>query len=78
MVTPAGTAETIKEWVAKYDRPTVYNFDDRTISSIFGDQGVGFILFQQSGAGGVLTAAFELAAYDIKHERSKPFIFTQI
>lgn len=36
-------------WVSKNQRPTIVNFDDRTIGEIFGEQKLGFILFNSEG-----------------------------
>lgn len=68
----------MKEWIAKYERPTVYPFDDRTIGNIFGDRGTGVILFQSSTAGEALTEAFNDAATEIRVNRGQPLIFTDI
>ena len=78
MVTPASDAESIKEWIAKYERPTVYPFDDRTIGQIFGERAVGVILFQQNEAGEVLADSFNNAAHESRIERLKNYIFTDI
>jgi len=49
----------LRTWIQKHERPTVFAFDDRTIGDIFGERGVGVILFQSASAGGdALNQAF--------------------
>jgi hypothetical protein len=39
-------SEDLKKWIGRYERPTVYPFDERTISTVFGEKGVALILFE--------------------------------
>ena len=72
------STEGLKEWIAKYERPVVYAFDDRTIGNIFGDRGVGVVLFESSEAGEALSQAFQDAATEIRINRGQNLIFTTI
>lgn len=57
----------------------MFAFDDRTIGDIFGERGVGVILFQSSAAGGeALNNAFIEAANTVRVEQGKSLIFTSI
>lgn len=68
----------MKEWIAKFERPVVYPFDDRTIGNIFGDRGVGVVLFHSAEAGEALSQAFTDAATEIRINRGQFLIFTDI
>jgi len=43
------TSTDLKQWISKYERPTIYPFNDRTIGDIFGERGVGVIFFPPNG-----------------------------
>ena len=68
----------MKHWIARYERPNVYPFDDRTIGDIFGERGVGVILFQSPQAGEALNQAFSDAAEEVRVNQGKTLIFTSI
>lgn len=71
--------ENLKGWIQKNERPTVYPFDERTISDIFGERGVGVILFHSGEAGEALVEAFTEAAVDIRVNQGKSaLIFTDV
>lgn len=64
-------SDNLKDWLQKHERPTVYPFDERTISGIFGEKGVGVILFHSGEAGEVLGSAFKEAAEEVRVNQGK-------
>ena len=64
-------SDSLKDWIQKHERPTVYPFDERTISGIFGEKGVGVILFHSGEAGEALASAFNDAAKVIRVDQGK-------
>jgi hypothetical protein len=68
----------LKSWITKFERPTVFLFDERTIGDIFGDRQVGVVLFQSADAGEALSEAFSAAAEEVRVNQGKTLIFTEI
>jgi len=70
--------EDIKQWIGKNERPTVYPFNERTISEIFSESASAIILFQSPVNGEALNEAFAEAANQWRVVAGKNFIFTDI
>lgn len=69
----------IKSWISLYDRPFVYDYDDRTSKELYTEKRNGIILFvPTSEASLAIIAAFREASEDLKLKQKKRLIFTQI
>lgn len=69
--------EDVKSWIAAHERPTVYEFNDRTISQIFSEGGSAIVLFH-SEDNQELSKAFSEAAEEVRVVGGKDIIFTNI
>lgn len=69
----------IKSWISLYDRPFVYDYDDRTSKELYTEKRNGIILFVPTSEASLsLIAAFRNASEDLKLKQKKRLIFTQI
>lgn len=69
----------LKSWISLYDRPFVYDYDDRTSKELFTEKRNGIILFVPTSEASLsLIAAFREASEDLKLRQKKRLIFTQI
>jgi hypothetical protein len=69
----------IKNWIALFDRPFVYPFDERASSEIFSDKRNALFLFTPQGeAGEAVSKALTLIAVDWKLQLKRRLIFTEI
>ena len=69
----------IKNWIALFDRPFVYPFDERASSEIFSDKRNSLFLFTPEGeVGEAVSQALALVAVDWKLHLKRRLIFTEI
>ena len=67
----------LKNWIAKYQRPPVVNFDERTIGDMFGSSKLGIVLFNGADSS-VHLDAFTEAAKAYSETDGQSLIFTEI